>query len=429
MTDDYAAVQRYLAGLKAQGVHPGLQRIEQLTTALGHPERVTPCVHVAGTNGKGSVAAMLEAILRASGWRTGLYTSPHLVRLGERLQVNRRPATPEQIVARTHELRATVESLVAAGHARPSYFEFMTAMAFVHFAREACDIAVIETGMGGRLDATNVVTPEVSVITSVGLDHCAYLGDTHEQIAAEKAGIIKPGRPAVIGLLPAGAEHVVRTIAAERGSPVIAVRDHFGADPARLPATNLHGEHQRTNAATAVLTARTLGPRWRITPETTTTALRHVDWPGRWQRLRAAGRDVFLEAAHNADGARALDRNLAQLQADTGRAPIVVVGALGATRARPLLETICRHAQEIHLVVPRQARACSHAELEALAPPACRDRLRRASVEALFPGPDGCTAGEPGEPVVVTGSLYLVGEVLARLEPDRGPLEDALQDF
>ena len=223
---DYAAVQDYLFSLKARGPKFGIDRMRGFAAALRHPEKAVPVIHVAGTNGKGSVSAMLEAILRAGGLRTGLYTSPHLVRLGERVQVDRRQLTPDEIVTYTAELRPVAERVSAeAPEDHPSFFEFMTAMAFLQFARQKCDVAVIEVGMGGRLDATNIVNPEVAVITSIGLDHCEFLGDTLAKIAAEKAGIIKPGRPVVIGRLPAEAEAVIRDIAAERGAPVHAVRE------------------------------------------------------------------------------------------------------------------------------------------------------------------------------------------------------------
>lgn len=428
---DYAAAQDYLSGLKARGVQPGLARMELFMAALGHPEKTTPCVHVAGTNGKGSVGAMIEAIMRATGWRTGLYTSPHLVRLGERIQANRQAMTPEQIFGYTHELRPVAEALAATHgpEAHPSYFEFMTAMAFVHFARERCDFAIIETGMGGRLDATNVVMPEVSIITSIGLDHCEFLGNSLEQIATEKAGIIKADRPVVIGRLPPEAEKAIRAIAGERHASVAAVADAYGANRTPLPVTNLAGDHQRSNAAVATLAARALSPRWRIDDAVVFHAIQHVDWPGRWQHFQAGDRQIILDAAHNAEGAAALERSLAQLTVEAGRIPVVVVGVLGITRAEPLLAAICRHAREIHLVVPRQRRACSYDELAALIPSTFRARVHRSTVEALFPEAGRCVAGDPGDPIVVAGSIYLVGEVLVRLEPNRGPIEDQLQDF
>ena len=402
-----------------------------LAGALGHPERRVPCLHVAGTNGKGSVSAMLEAVFRAAGWRTGLYTSPHLVRLGERIQVNRRPLATEPLDALVGELAAVAGRLVAAGGPAelPSYFEFMTGLAFTHFAREQCDIAIIETGLGGRIDATNIVLPEVSVITSIGLDHCEFLGDSLEKIAAEKGGIIKPGRPVVLGRLPDAAEQTIRTIAVGQAAPVRSVAEEFGPALDRCPLTSLTGDHQRWNAATATLAARSVTPRWRLDEGLIARALLAVDWPGRWQELACAGRRVIVDGAHNAEGAGALAGSLGRLREKTGRAPVVVVGVLGAARAGPLLAAIAAHAREIHLVVPSQGRACTHDELAALLPTGFRGSVHRSTVAGLFPASDDCRTGAPGDTVVVAGSLYLAGEVLARLEPFRGPLEQHLQDF
>jgi len=427
---DYAAVTEYLFALKARGAKFGIDRMAMLAAALGHPERAVPCIHVAGTNGKGSVAAMLDSILHVAGWRTGLYTSPHLVRLGERVQVARTILTGQEIVDYVRELRPVAERLGAVDpDDYPSFFEFMTAMAFQQFARKRCDISVIEVGLGGRLDATNIVTPEVSVITSIGMDHCEYLGTRYEQIAGEKAGIIKPGRPVVMGRMPPAAETRIRRIAAERGVPLISVAETYGEDVSAYPETNLEGDYQRWNAATATLTVRALEARWKISDQVIAEGLRQVDWPGRWQRLSLGGRLAILDASHNPEGAQVLDSNLQHLYAETQRTPIVITGALGAVRARPLLETIARHAREIHLVVPHQARACTYEELEALIPATFHGRVVRRTVEALFPRPDLCTAGGIDDVVVVTGSIYLLGEVMARLDPARGAAEERLQDF
>ncbi len=426
----YEAAQEYLFGLKARGLKFGVDRMRVFVEALGHPERRCPVIHVAGTNGKGSVSALLDAILHAAGWRTGLYTSPHLVKLGERVQVDRRLLSETEIVAYANELRpvAARPGLFAADD-HPSFFEFMTAMAFLQFARRAVDVAVVEVGLGGRLDATNVVAPEVAVITSIGLDHCDMLGDRLELIAAEKAGIIKPGRPVVLGRMPATAEAVIRRIAADQRAPVTAVRDVFGDDLARYPRTNLEGDYQRWNAATAALVARQLPARWGLTEETVARGLQHADWPGRWQRLTIGGRPLILDASHNPEGAQVLEANLAALEAATGRRPVIMTGALGEFRARALLEVIARHAREIHLAVPHQERACDHEELERCVPATFAGPVVRATVADAFPGPERCTIGGPEDAVVVTGSIYLIGEVFERIEPGRGAGEGRLQDF
>lgn len=427
---DYASVTEYLYALKAGGVKFGIDRMRRLAEALGHPERSYPVIHVAGTNGKGSVSAMLDAILHAAGWRTGLYTSPHLVKLGERVQVDRRLLTEAEIVAYANELRPVAErAAVQAADEHATFFEFMTAMAFLQFQRKQADIAIVEVGMGGRLDATNVVQPEITVITSIGLDHVAELGGTVELIAREKAGIIKPGRPVVIGRLPAGAEKVIREVATAAGAPVHSVREAFGEELANYPVTNLEGDYQRWNAATATLVARLLPAKWKLTPEIIARGLRSVNWPGRWQRASLGGRALILDASHNPEGAQVLEQNLSRLEKETGRKPVIIAGALGEFRARALLDVVCRHAREVHLVSPHQARASSFEEMLALVPAERRGLVQRGALEAIFPDARTCTVGGPGDTIVVTGSIYLLGEVLERIEPDRGAGEGKLQDF
>ena len=428
---DYQATTEYLYALKSGGVRFGIDRMALFSAALGNPERTYPTVHVAGTNGKGSVSAMLESIFRAAGYRTGLYTSPHLVKLGERVQVNRRILTEAELIRYTNELVPVADRLGAVcADDRPSFFEFMTAMAFLQFARAKVDVGVIEVGLGGRLDATNVVQPDVTVITSIGIDHIEQLGGTLAEIAREKAGIIKHGRPVVIGKLPPEAEVVVRAIARERNAPVVSVREEFGENIADYPTTNLAGDYQRWNAATATLVARLLRPKFSaLSDKAIADGLASVVWPGRWERVLVGGRTVILDASHNPEGAAMLDLNLSRLREETGRRPIIITGVLGEYRARALLEVIGRHAEEVHLVTPQQARACSLAELEALAGPELSSRLHRATVCGLFPNEHSCAVGGPDDVVVVTGSLYLLGEIMERLHPDRGSGEGKLQDF
>jgi dihydrofolate synthase/folylpolyglutamate synthase len=427
----YAAVQDYLFGLKAGGVKFGVDRMRILSERLGNPERRVPCVHVAGTNGKGSVSAMLESILRASGQRTGLYTSPHLVRLGERVQVNRVILTESEIISFVRELQPIADQIARDGGPGdgPTFFEFMTAMAFFQFARKGCGCSVIEVGLGGRLDATNIVEPEVSVITSIGMDHCEMLGDTLEAIAGEKAGIIKAGRPVVLGRMPPEAEATIRGVASRKGARVYSVREEYGEDLRRYPQPNLEGDYQRWNAATATLAAGLLPKGMGITGATINSGLGAVDWPGRWQRVTLGGRLAILDSSHNPEGASVLDSNLGRLRAETGRPVVAIVGALGTLRAKALLEVLGRHCRDIHLVVPHQLRASTYDELERLIPGEFEGRSFRSTVEELFPSPSVCTAGGPDDVVVVTGSIYLLGEILGRLEPQRGPGEGRLQDF
>jgi dihydrofolate synthase/folylpolyglutamate synthase len=271
--------------------------------------------------------------------------------------------------------------------------------------------------------------PEVAVITSIGLDHCEMLGNTIAEIAAEKAGIIKEGRPVVMGRVPPEAEAVIRRVAAERGAAVHSVREVFGDDLAGYPTSAFEGDYQRWNAATAVLVARCMHERWRLTPEVIARGLNAARWPGRWQRTTIGGRPLILDASHNPEGAGVLEQQLRALVEETGRRPVVVTGVLGAARARPLLETISRYAAEIHLVMPQQSRASGFEELETLIPASFSGVVKRTKVADVFPDAQTCTVGGPTDTVVVTGSIYLLGEVMARIEPERGAIESRLQDF
>jgi dihydrofolate synthase / folylpolyglutamate synthase len=415
--NDYAAVRQYLYGLKYHGAKYGIDRMRLLSERLGFPERSFPIVHVAGTNGKGSVSAMVETILRRAGYRTGLYTSPHLVRQGERVQVDRRILSEDEIVAYTRELQPIAAELGARDpDDHPSFFEFMTAMAFLRFAREKVDVAVIEVGLGGRLDATNVIDPAVSVVTEIGHDHMEILGDTLEKIAFEKAGIIKPGRPVVMGRLYPEAEAVIRRVAGERSCEVDSVEEVFGSDLSGHPMTNLEGSYQRLNAATATLVVRRLRPRFEVTEDTVRAALLEVDWPGRWQHFRLPDREMIFDASHNPEGAECLEENLARLVHTTGRRPDIVLGVLGAARAAAIVPTAARYARSLHfVVVPHQQRACSLDELTSFVPRDFTGVVRRATVDELFPGEHRCAVGAPGGTIVVTGSIYLLGEVMDRL--------------
>lgn len=427
---NYESVRRYLYGLKAQGAKFGIDRMRALSERLGNPERSFPIIHIAGTNGKGSVAAMLEKILRNAGCKTGLYTSPHLVRQGERVQINREILHEEMIIDYVRELQPLATELAANNpDDRPSFFEFMTAMAFLHFQRNRVDIAIIETGMGGRLDATNIVEPELSVITEIGLDHVDVLGETIEKIAAEKAGIIKNGRPVVAANLVPEAEAVIRTTAESRGCQFACVREAFGGVLANYPETNLEGSYQRRNAATATLAARWLRPRFNLPDGLIAESLLAVDWPGRWQRIEAAGRVFIFDAAHNPEGALCLEENLQKLAAQTGSKPHLLVGVLGAARAQSVLPVAARHARTLSLVsVPDQDRSCTPTELRQCVPRDFAGPINMTNVESLFPGSRTCSLGQPGDTIVVTGSIYLIGQVMDRVLNDEPVNQGRLQD-
>lgn len=417
----YSKTLEYLFALKNRGSKYGIERMRLLVEALGHPERAFPLIHVAGTNGKGSVCAMLEALYRDNGYKTGFFSSPHLVHLGERAQVNRQILSEAEIVRYTEQLRPIAAELGKDDpDLHPTFFEFVAAMAFLRFASDEVDIACIETGLGGRLDATNVVDPELSIITTISLDHTEMLGDTLAAIAGEKAGIIKAGKPVLMGKLPPEADAVIRSVATERGCKLYALTDRF-PDESSLPHTNLAGGFQRWNAALAVYATEILAERF---PLRSTQALQHVEWAGRWQTLELDGRRLILDASHNPEGVIALEQNLSDLVKQDGREPILIAGTLGEDRARSLMAVVGRFASELYLVEPAQDRATPTAFLRS-----CLNRdAVETNLESLFPAPNRCAVGEPGDTIVLTGSIYLIGEALERIQGIASKDGSGLQD-
>ena len=414
---DYSDILDYLHALKNRGSKYGIERMRLLLEALGHPERMFPVIHVAGTNGKGSVCAMLEAVYRDNGYKVGLFSSPHLVHLGERAQVDRQILSEAEIVRYTEQLSSIAGELGRRDpDLHPAFFEFITSMAFLRFAELPVDIACIETGLGGRLDATNVVDPELSIITTISLDHCDLLGDTLAAIAGEKAGIIKKGKPVLMGKLPLEADAVVRRVAKERGCKLYAITDRF-PDEMGLPQTNLAGGFQRWNAAIATYAIEILADRF---PVRSTQALEQVEWAGRWQTLELDGRKLILDATHNPEGVAVLKQNLSSLSEQ----PIIIAGTLGEDRAQSLMEVVSQHARELYLVTPKQDRATPTSYLKS-----CLDRdAVETNLSALFPKAGCCAVGEPGDSIVVTGSIYLVGEVMERIQGVRSNDGGRLQD-
>ena len=415
----------YLHNLQRFGVKLGLQNVGAVLSACGDPQRRFPSVHVAGTNGKGSVCAMLASILRADGRRVGLYTSPHLADVRERIRIDDRTISESDFDRLLGRIRNTIDRLLAAGRleAHPTYFEVLTILAFLHFAECKVDIAVLEVGMGGRFDATNIVNPLVSVITSISLDHREYLGSTLSAIAFEKAGIIKPGVPVVSGVEGRAAEAVIRRQARALGAPLASV---FGRDGALFAARTaagfrfryefcgeafpfrlkLPGRHQGENAAVVIAAARTLGcVELPIARRTILSGLAAAEWPG---RLETDGRRpiVLLDGAHNEDGARAL----AAYVRDFVRAPLVLVFAMLKDKAvGRAAELLFPRPETVILTSIPSPRAASPEEILKAAPRfrskiAIEPDLRAAIAQARrLAGPKGT--------VLIAGSLYLVGEV------------------
>ena len=412
---DYTATLNFLHSPKSAGIKYGIDRMKSIVNALGHPEKTFPIIHVAGTNGKGSTSAMLEAIYRANNYTTGLYTSPHLIHLGELIQVNRHPLTEDDIIGYTERLKPVAAALCNEEPDNyPSFFELMTAMAFLHFAKTNVDIAIVETGVGGRLDATNVVDPELSIITSISFDHTDLLGETLEKITMEKAGIIKPNKPVLFSRLPDISETLIKQVAQKKNSTVYSIREQF-PDETTLPETNLTGSCQRWNAAIAVCAVEILKKQFTIDPKKNYSALHTINWPGRWQTIQLADKTLILDATHNAEGAEILDENLNHLVQQTKRKPIIIAGTTGEARARSLMHVVGRYARELHLLAPKQPNATPTKFLESCLPANHSKLVFHQTIQTLFPRRNVCTAGKPNDTIVITGSIYLIGEVLEQL--------------
>lgn len=424
--ENFARSRDFLFNLRNRGSKYGLSRMETFARLAGNPERKFPVIHVAGTNGKGSVCALVESALRMAGYRTGLYTSPHLVHLGERIRVGGAIMPEAEIVEQTARLRTLAAEMdQEGGEGYPSFFEFMTLMAFHRFAEAQVDCAVIEVGLGGRLDATNVVRPEVTAITSIGLDHTEILGETHEQIAAEKAGILKSGVPVILGRLPEAAEAVIRAKAESLGCPVVSVQERFVGT--ELPTTSLVGGFQRWNAGVASLILEAVGPRFPISPDRVERAFHEIRWPGRWEEREVGGSRIVFDSTHNPEGAVELDKNLRSRFGQPANQLDIVVGSLGKARVEAILRVVAPYARRIFLVKPSQLRALDFIEMKFLMPIGYTGAVCESSVDGLFPGGDQFTLSPGESPVLVTGSIYLLGEIYSRIDAPEGHSSD-LQD-
>ena len=398
---NYRDTLAWLFGTQTFGIKLGLENTRRLLAACGQPQEKLRFLHVAGTNGKGSTCAMMDSILRAAGYRTALYTSPHLVDFRERLRVDGQMIPESSVAEGLTLLRDASEGWEQA----PTFFELATVLAAWWFAREEAEFVVWETGMGGRLDATNAVTPLVSVIMPVGLDHQAWLGETIALIAAEKAGIIKPGIPVVSAPQAGEVRAVLEAKAVEVGVQVGFVSAPWEAGP-----VGLAGAHQRWNAAVAIAALRAAGVE--VGEEAIRSGLARVKWPGRFQRAGAA---LVVDGAHNPSATEVL---VATWREVFGKVKArLVFGVLSDKDASALLHVLRAIADEVWLVPVAGARGASVDELRPAAEAAGFTVVHTSTIEEVL-------AGEPSDraPVLVTGSLFLAGEVLALLEGAARPV-------
>ena len=405
----YAEAIQFLYGLQPFGVNFGLERAHKLAALAGNPQAKLRFIHVAGTNGKGSTCAMLESIFRAAGLRVGLFTSPHLVSFRERIQINRQLIPQNDVAQLVAEIQPLLKQFPAETH--PTMFEVVTLMALKWFAGQNCDLVIWETGLGGRLDASNIVTPLASVITNIAFDHTQWLGDTLEKIAAEKAGIIKPGVPVVTATDAPEALNVIKRIAREKNAPLtIITANDVASRLARTFTPSLLGDHQKLNAALALATVEVLHGQIPVRAENIRAGLAAVNWPGRLQLIRKAnGQIILLDGAHNADGANVL-RAALEKHFSTPR-PVFIFGALADKNWLAICRTLAPLAAKIFTVPVASGRTADARELAAAfhsANPAAEVAATESLVAAL-----NASKNEPF--IVITGSLYLIGEALEQL--------------
>ncbi|HEX3798811.1 MAG TPA: folylpolyglutamate synthase/dihydrofolate synthase family protein [Verrucomicrobiae bacterium] len=423
--ESYSDAIKFLYDLQLFGTALGLERATKLAKLAGDPQRHLRFIHVAGTNGKGSTCAMLESIYRHAGLRVGLFTSPHLVAFGERIQVNREMISEADIVRLVGEMKALLGQFGAEEH--PTFFEVVTVMALKYFAEQKCDLVIWETGLGGRLDATNIVTPLVSVITNIQFDHQAWLGDTLAKIAAEKAGIIKARVPVVTAVDEREAFRVLFEVARQNEAPfwlITWTQSEF--PPLRGLELPLLGEHQRLNAAVATYAVRAVGNRIAVSDDDIRAGLLAVRWPGRLQLIeRAGGKKFLLDGAHNIGGAESLRMALQTYFAT--QSPTLVLGMLRDKDCREVCNILVPLAKRILLAPVRSQRTAAANELAKM----CREANASAEVIETNSLAEALTLAEPDEFVVIAGSLYLIGEAMEmfKLGPSKSSDERGLNEW
>ena len=416
----YRDALRFLYGLQIFGIKLGLRNITNVLGDIGNPHNYFQAIHIAGTNGKGSTAALIESVLRSAGYKTGLFTSPHLFDFTERIRVNGRPIPKRKVSSGIDVLKPYIE------HYRCTFFEAATALAFRHFCKEQVDVAIVEVGMGGRLDATNVISPLCTVITDIDSDHTEYLGEELKSIAQEKAAVIKEGSIVVTSVTQPEAKKVLRTSCIKRGATLyptsescsittkeisfrgsrIDIRTPFGSH------TDLHipllGRHQLRNAAAAILATDVLnGDGFRVSERDVKEGIAGTTWPGRLQILKHS--PLFLvDGAHNPGGMQALKEALLELF--TYKNLILVFGVMSNKRYAEMLKTIVPLARHVILTKPNMERALDcHVLVEEVHRLTSQfevvPSVNRAVRKAL-------TKADPRDIVCAAGSLFLVGDIL-----------------
>jgi dihydrofolate synthase / folylpolyglutamate synthase len=408
ISSDYQEALRWLYGTQRFGIKLGLEKMERLLHELDLPGKGQRVVHVAGTNGKGSVCAMIDAVCRAQGYRTGLFTSPHLVTYRERIQVDGEMIAGEKAT----EGLATIRRLISDWEPHPTFFEITTALGLLHFKECSCEVTVLETGLGGRLDATNAVAPVVSVITSIGYDHQSWLGNTLEEIAGEKAGIIKARIPVVSAVQESAAERAIRARAIECEAPLQIV-----SEPYSKTSVALAGAHQKQNAALAIAALRFGGIE--VQEQAIARGLANVDWQARFQRWDER---TIIDGAHNPAAAGVLAKTWREQFGDERATLILAVlndkDAIGICRA---LAPICDHVVLPKIRSQRATDPETLAQIVSSITPPLHYSIASSIADALD------QARAKPNLILITGSLHFAGEALATLGGNAAAFEECAQ--
>lgn len=429
---DYKEALQYIENTAKFGMNLGLERIERLLELMGDPHERIRCIHVAGTNGKGSVTSMISSMLKASGYKVGMYTSPHLQRFTERIMINGFEITEEDVAGYIGYMQPIIERIVEEGYEHPTEFEIITAMMFKYFHEKEVDFAVIEVGLGGRLDATNVINPLVSVITAIGYDHMNVLGNTLKSIAYEKAGIIKENGIVVTYPQEDEAESVIKEVCERKHASLVQV-DGYGLTLKDFSLAGqtfdmkienevyggidikLLGEHQLINAKTAVAAIRALSNRGIcIEKNYIYEGLKNTSWPGRLEVIQS-NPVILLDGAHNPQGIESLRNALGKYF--TYEKLVLVVGILKDKEADKMCSMLLPMADSIITVRPLSERAMSPDELKGIALKYCRDVTACDNIDDAVDY--GMALVQTGGLLLFCGSLYMIGHIRALLE-ERG---------
>lgn len=421
---NYSQSMEYLKGLTKFGINLGLDRITDLLDRMGNPEKKVDYVHVAGTNGKGSTAAMLSSILERSGMQVGLFTSPHLHSYTERIRINGREIAEDEVAEILTEMRVHLDEMVRTGMEHPTEFEVSTALALSYFARRKVDLAVLEVGMGGAIDSTNVIIPRLSIITNVGMDHMDYLGPTLEDIARVKAGIIKEGIDVITAVDDPAALRVVREVAREKKAPLWEEGRDFWAEGLSAASdgqvfqctvkdivfkglkTSLRGRHQLVNAAVAVAGAVKLGAG----ADAIRRGLEAASWPCRLETVQEEPL-VVIDAAHNHHGVKVLVDAISQYWPD--RKKVLVLGMLADKEREKVVAEIAPLVEKAVVTKPNSPRAGAWQQVADFVRPWVSEVVLEENIDLAVDR--ALEMVEPGEMLLITGSIYMVAEARAHL--------------